>query len=75
MDLAEAKVLPGKRLARWLPIPPFEKGKTKRDRRCCGSGGDGTIGTVASALVDNGIPFGIIPLGTSTTSRAISESP
>lgn len=29
-----------------------------------GGGGDGTINTIASALVDTGIPLGVLPLGT-----------
>ena len=60
---AEAKVLPGSELAE-AARSAVERANRKEIDAIVAAGGDGTIGTVAAALADTGIPFGIIPLGT-----------
>lgn len=60
---ADAKVLPGSELAA-AARSAAEMAKRNELDAVVAAGGDGTIGTVASALVDTDVPLGIIPLGT-----------
>jgi diacylglycerol kinase family enzyme len=61
--LAEVKMLSGSELSS-AARSAADKALQKDIDAVVAAGGDGTIGTVASALVDTRIPLGIIPLGT-----------
>jgi len=60
---AEAQVRPGGELAA-AARSAVQMAKQNELDAVVAAGGDGTIGTIASALVDTGVPLGIIPLGT-----------